>query len=154
VSQNLTRYWLPALLWTGLVLYASSDTFSARNTGSILEAVTTFLFGGLKPQTFEALHFLIRKSAHFTEYGILGLFWFRAWGGRREGHQWKWALAGMGMALATAIADEVHQSFVPSRTGDVKDVLLDLSGAIIAQLVLWIVITQRAAHSRSGSIAR
>ncbi len=143
MSRAFARYWLPALAWTALVLWASSDTFSAENTGSILEAVVTFVVGGLKPETFEALHFLIRKSAHFTEYGILGLMWFRAWRGGRKGHQWRWALAGIGIALATAITDEVHQSFVPSRTGSARDVLLDLTGAVTVQLLLWLLIRWR-----------
>ena len=147
MGRSFARYWIPALAWTGIVLAASTDPFSAEHTGSILEAVLTFLFGAVKQETFDTLHFLTRKGAHLTEYGILGLLWFRAWRGERRGHEWKWALAGIGIALATAIADEVHQSFVPSRTGDVKDVLLDLTGAVILQIVLWAVMRLRGAQT-------
>ncbi len=136
MPRNLPRYWL-ALAWTALVLYASSDAFSAQNTGSILEAIVTFLFGRVERRTFDTLHFLARKSAHFIEYGILGLLWFRAWRGVRQGFTWKWAWLGMAAVLATAVTDEVHQSVVPSRTGDVRDVLLDFSGALVFQIVLW-----------------
>ncbi len=153
MSRVLARYWLPALAWTVVVLWASSDTFSAENTGSILEAVVTFLIGGLKPETFQTLHFLVRKSAHLTEYGILGLVWFRAWRGDGEGHQWRWALAGIGIALATAITDEVHQSFVASRTGSARDVLLDLSGAITVQIALWLVMRWRSRSRRVAAVA-
>ncbi len=153
MARNFTRYWLPAVAWTGLVLWASSETFSAENTGSILEAVVTFFVGGVKPQTFQTLHFLIRKSAHFTEYGILALMWFRAWRGEHEGYQWKWALAGIGFALATAITDEVHQSFEPSRTGNAWDVLLDLTGAVVVQIVLWLVIRWRSRPGRVQAAA-
>ncbi len=153
MARNFTRYWLPAVAWTALVLWASSETFSAENTGSILEAVVTFLVGSVKPQIFQTLHFLVHKSAHFTEYGILGLMWFRAWRGERPGHQWKWALAGVLVALATAITDEVHQSFEPSRTGSAKDVLLDLTGAVVVQIVLWAVIKWRTRARRVPAIA-
>ena len=131
------------MAWTCAVLLASTDTFSARNTGSILAAVLTALFGRIDPHTFEVAHFLVRKCAHLTEYAILSLVWFRAWRGGRPGFQWRWGMLGVGVALAVAIADEVHQSFVPSRSGDVRDVLLDLSGALFAQLVLWLLISRR-----------
>ncbi|HVP42736.1 MAG TPA: VanZ family protein [Terriglobales bacterium] len=137
MRRDFVRYWLLALAWTAVILYASSDAFSAQNTGSILEAVVTFLFGHVQRQTFATLHFLARKSAHVIEYGILGLVWFRAWRGRRQGFAWKWAWLGLGVVLATAIVDEVHQSFVPSRTGEVSDVFLDVAGALAAQMVLW-----------------
>ena len=140
MARTFARYWLPAMAWTCVVLLASTDTFSAQNTGSILEAVTTALFGRLDPHTFETMHFLVRKSAHLTEYAILSVFWFRAWRSGRPGFQWRWGMLGVAVALAVAIADEVHQSFVPSRTGDVRDVLLDLTGALLAQILLWIVI--------------
>jgi len=153
VKRNFARYWLPALAWTGVVLTASGDPFSAQNTGSILEAVTAFFFGPLPPQTFATLHFLVRKSAHFAEYGILSLMWFRAWRGVRGGFQWRWALAGIGMALATAIPDEVHQSFVPSRGSSGWDVLLDLCGAVAVQVVLWALIRRRVVRADGSSAA-
>ena len=126
-----------------MVLLASFDLFSARNTGSLLEAIVRTVFGAMNPQTFATLHFLVRKSAHFTEYGILSLLWFRAWRGTRIGFAWQWAGLGVVIAMATAITDEVHQSFVPSRTGSAWDVLLDVTGALFAQLLLWIVIRVR-----------
>ena len=37
-----------------------------------------------------------------------------------------------------ASADEWHQTFLPNRTGRYQDVLLDCSGAIAMQLVVYI----------------
>ncbi len=143
MARPFLRFWLPALAWTCVVLLASTDTFSAQNTGSILEAALTALFGRIDPHSFDVMHFLVRKGAHLTEYAILSVFWFRAWRGGRRGFQWRWGMLGVAVALAVAITDEVHQSFVPSRTGEVRDVLLDLSGALLAQVLLWIVMTLR-----------
>ena len=143
MTRTFLRYWLPAMAWTCLVLLASSDLFSARNTGSILRALVMALFGPIDPRTLEVLHFLVRKCAHLTEYAIVSAIWFRAWRGRRPGFQWNWGMLGVAVALAVAITDEVHQSFVPSRTGDVRDVLLDLTGALCAQVLLWFVIRYR-----------
>ena len=142
--MKFTRYWLPALLWTCVVLGASTDAFSAQTTGSILQTVTTALFGHIDPATFDFIHFLIRKAAHLTEYGILGLLWFRAWRGTRVGWYWQWGLFGVVVALVVASADEIHQSFVPSRTGEFRDVVLDVCGAMIVQFLLWLVNRRRA----------
>jgi len=144
VARTFARYWLPAIAWTCVVLLASTDTFSAQNTGSILEAVATALFGRIDPQTLEVIHFLVRKSAHLTEYAILSVVWFRAWRGGLPGFQWRWGMLSVAVALATAITDEVHQSFVPSRSGNVRDVLLDLTGALAAQLILWYLLSRRS----------
>ncbi len=144
--MKFARYWLPAVLWTCVVLAASTDAFSSQNTGSILARVATALFGHINPATFELVHFLIRKAAHLTEYGILGLLWFRAWRGVRVGWYWKWGLFGVAIVLVVASADEIHQTFVPSRTGEFSDVVLDLFGALIAQFLLWLVIRRRGAR--------
>ena len=42
--------------------------------------------------------------------------------------------------LLYGLSDEAHQSFVPGRTPDWKDVAADLFGAIIAQICLFILI--------------
>jgi VanZ family protein len=40
------------------------------------------------------------------------------------------------IAAAVAVADEIHQAFIPNREGSITDVLLDLLGII---LVLFVV---------------
>ena len=131
-------YWFPAFAWVAVVLAASTDLFSARHTGAILAAVLTWMFGHMDARTFETVHFLVRKSAHFTEYAILSVLFFRAARGGLAGFwRMRWALLGLAISLSVAILDEWHQSFVPSRTSSARDVLLDLCGALFAQLLLW-----------------
>lgn len=149
-------YWLPAVLWMFLVLGASNSAFSAQHTGPILLGIIRSLFGGVDPGTFNTVHFLIRKIAHFVEYGILSALWFRAWYGVRSGaSRLHSLLPAMAMTLVVAIADEWHQAFVPSRTSSPRDVLLDLSGAVCAQLVIWMVWRNRMRHRelQAGSSA-
>lgn len=38
-------------------------------------------------------------------------------------------------SLIIAISDEIHQSFIPLRTAGVEDVLIDLTGILVAMLV-------------------
>jgi VanZ family protein len=143
-TQPLSRlrrvlfYWVPAVAWMAMVLAASSDPFSARNTGEALHALLIWIFGQVDALTFGLVHFLMRKSAHFIEYAILSALWFRALR-LHLSSLWRvrWALVGLVISLSVAILDELHQSFVPSRSGSARDVLLDFCGALFAQFLIW-----------------
>ena len=131
------RYWLPVILWITVIFAASSDLFSAPHTGSVLEEVITTVLGyRLSPAAFEKLHFIVRKCAHLTEYGILGALLFRAIRGHRTRWHWRWAGAAVGIAGCVASVDEWRQTFVPSRTGSPIDVAIDIAGAAVAQIVI------------------
>jgi VanZ family protein len=71
---------------------------------------------------------------------VIGLAWFRAWWMTlpRSRFFQDAVLALMGTALM-ASADEYHQTFLPNRTGSPWDVLLDCCGAIVLQVVVYIV---------------
>jgi VanZ family protein len=135
----IIRYWLPAILWAAVILAASSDNFSSTHTGSILETMLVALFGRqpLTPSAFEWLHFMIRKLAHVTEYGIFGALAFRAARGGRPGWRPAWAVVAVLIALVLASTDEWHQSLVPSRTSSPVDVAIDVVGSTVAQLAIW-----------------
>ena len=85
------------------------------------------------------LSFIVRKAAHCAVYAVLGgcLFLnahdFRmAWsGGRKIALAWA---AGTFFALT----DEIHQLFVPGRSGGLFDVCLDsIAVAVGAAVVMW-----------------
>jgi VanZ family protein len=151
--------WLPTLLWLCVLALFSTDLFSAEHTGNILEKILQALFGRVSHHTFQQIHFLIRKAAHFCSYGLLGALAFFSWRATLPQPQnaqkqrvpgapmpalarWtpRWALLGILTAFVAGSLDEFHQSFVPSRTSNFHDVLLDTAGAIFFQLViaLWL----------------
>lgn len=112
--------WLAVAGWTAVILLASSDAFSARESGGML----AWLFGDLlSPAAFASLHFALRKLAHLVAYGILGALAFRA--------SLRVDVALL-IAVAVAVIDEVNQSRIPTRTGSGWDVALDLVGAMLA----------------------
>lgn len=69
----------------------------------------------------------VRKLAHFAEYFLLGGLLYLDWSllGRPS------LLLSAGAGLAAAAGDEFLQTFVPGRSGELGDVLLDLSGVIV-----------------------
>ena len=83
------------------------------------------------------LIFLVRKTAHFTEYAILGslfYFFYRQILPQKNGLQ-LFVLAILSSFLY-ACTDEIHQLFVPGRSGQFTDVLVDTLGASFGCAVL------------------
>jgi VanZ family protein len=131
------NYWLPPIVWSAVILIASTDLFSGSNTAGLLQSIAVTIFGHrFAPDTAATLNFFIRKTAHVTEYGILSALTFRALRGGKTSWNPRWATGAIVFAMLIASIDEIHQSFVPSRTGTWRDVLLDAAGAAIAQVLI------------------
>jgi len=132
------RAWWPALLWSGLIFFASTDTLSSAHTGSVIEPFLRWLIPSISDNRIDDIHFFIRKCAHFTEYFIFFLLLYRGIRGGRRGWHWSWALAAWFVAAAYSALDEIHQSFVASRTASPFDSMLDSTGALFALLALFL----------------
>ena len=107
------------------------------------------LFGQISAHHFQQIHFLIRKSAHFCSYGLLGALAFFSWRATLPSLQrwmFRWSLLAVLLTLTTAALDEYHQSFVPSRGSSIRDVFLDFTGAVFFQLAIAIWLGRQAAR--------
>ncbi len=117
----------------------SGDLGSAINTGSILKWLLSW-FPPLSPTQFTLMHFYVRKAiGHFGNYAFLYFLWFRACRGQLRWTSGRAFFLAIGLCLAMALMDEGHQLMFDSRTGSLRDVALDLSGAAAAALVTWII---------------
>lgn len=135
--RRFVIYWLPAIVWAAVILSTSNDDFSGANTGGLLKQIITWLTGHpVAPATLDTINFFFRKSAHLTGYGILGALAFRALRGEQKSWSPRWAVGGILLAACIASIDEIHQTFIPSRTGTWHDVLLDAGGAAVAQILI------------------
>ena len=137
---------MPTLLWLCVLALFSTDLFSAEHTGSILQKLLHALFGRISHQTFVQIHFFVRKTAHFASYGLLSTLAFFSWRATLPAlPRWsfRWTSLALLLTLMAASLDEFHQTFVSSRTGSLRDVVLDLTGAIFFQLVLAIWLGRR-----------
>lgn len=139
-NQQL-KAWIAAILWLGLIAGESSNLGSSENTSRILYPVLHFLFG-LDLGRFAIWHFYIRKTGHFVGYFVLSVLLFRAWRLTLPvpGARWsiQWARIAFFMTALVASLDEWHQTFLPSRTGLVSDVLLDSLAALVAQTAIFV----------------
>lgn len=130
--------WWPAIVWAGVIFMMSTDIFSAEHTGAVLSPVLRWLWRGISEEQFDAIHYFIRKCAHFSEYFVFCLLIYRGVRGKRTGWRWSWGFEALFLAAVYSALDEIHQAFVASRTASVYDSLLDSTGAFVAMAVLWL----------------
>ena len=140
--HHALKAWIALILWLIVIAIESSNYLSSASTSRFLYPVLHFLFG-IDYASFEPYHVFIRKSGHVFGYGLLSILLFRAWRETlppRGGANWtfRWAsIAVVGTALVAGL-DEWHQSFLPSRTGTIRDVILDTCAGVGAQLALFL----------------
>ena len=140
---NLLRAWWPAVVWIVLITFESTDYFSSKNTGSLLYALLTRVFGNINFYKFLIFHHYLRKTGHVVGYGMLSLLLLRGWRatlGRVHTLLLRTALLSWLGTACVAALDEWHQSFIPSRTGTVWDVALDTAAGVAFLVVayLWL----------------
>jgi VanZ family protein len=139
--------WLWVVLWLGVIAIESTSALSSENTGHFLYPVLHFLFG-VDPLSFLTWHFFLRKSGHVFGYGMLSWLLFRALritalSSRDPNWSMVWSLLAVAGTAFVASMDEWHQSFLPSRTGTVRDVLLDTIAALVIQILVFLLVQAR-----------
>ncbi|TBR17747.1 hypothetical protein EPO66_02140 [bacterium] len=74
---------------------------------------------------------VLRKCAHMTEYFILAFLFYRALKGTFILSFKTLIFITAALSLLYAVSDEVHQLFIVSRSGNIRDILIDFTGIII-----------------------
>ena len=137
--RSLLGYWGIVVVWMGAISLMSGEAFSASNTNHYLDPVLRFFFPHMTLAGFTLAHTVIRKSAHFTEFFVLGSLTY--WACRRgRAPRWRraWMWQALGLAVLYALIDEAHQAFVPNRTPSLADSSVDSFGAAVSQAVIYL----------------
>jgi VanZ family protein len=135
--KSFFKYWLPLLIWLGVIFVGSTNLMSAEHTSRYIVPLLLWLKPGMSPRTIWIILMVTRKCAHVTEYAILALLLWRALRRVPVFNAKMSILLGavlLGCA-AFAASDEFHQTFIKSRTPSVRDVLLDVAGALVGLLI-------------------
>lgn len=129
--------WLPALGWYAVIFFFSAQT--GTESSQVSDGVLTDFFrldlSATSWELFLLLSFLVRKAAHAFIYFVLtGLLLLPL----RELIRRRGRRYGAALALCAVLAglDELHQVFVPGRSGKLADVGIDLAGGVCF-LLLW-----------------
>ena len=127
--------WLLPLAWMLIIVSLSGDTFRDQATAGVVRPLLESLLPWASGRTIDALHWLIRKSAHVTEYAILATLWVvaltRTTRLTRRGSIW----AALVVSVAWAVVDELYQTTSVWRSGTAGDVGFDATGALVGALV-------------------
>ena len=137
------KVWLPSVFWLAVIATESTNLGSSEHTQRILYPILHYLFG-IGRQRFEIWHVVLRKTGHFVGYATLSVLLFRSWRGTfpRLSTRWcqQWATLAFACTVLVAALDEFHQSFLPSRTGTFRDVVLDSTAALVAQIAIFVIL--------------
>lgn len=135
------------VIWL-IVIFVFSNMSGVRSSNLsriILSSLTNNVVK--KTDIFDLLHLFLRKSAHISEYFILSALaysYFKFYIDRDN-------LLNISVLIFVAVCsfiDEYHQLFVSGRTGKLIDVLIDIAGAII--FLIFIFIRRKNATSRKS----
>ncbi len=129
-KRKIKLRWVPLLLWMSMIFILSHQdaTRSSQLSGGLMIAVMDALkelYRGISIEP-ETLHFVLRKGAHFTAYLVLGVL--AAYAKKPEGRK-EW-IRILIICILYAAGDEYHQTFIPGRSGEYRDVLIDSAGSV------------------------
>ncbi|MDD3927821.1 MAG: VanZ family protein [bacterium] len=126
------------LIWMLFIFILSTDAGSETHTMGWTSRLIRYLFPDIGADGLKLASKIIRKAAHVTEYAIMA---FLLAGSLRS----LFAVYGRRLALWTiafcavfAGFDELHQSFVGTRTPLPSDAMIDTSGAALGVLIFFL----------------
>ena len=119
---KLLKLWIPVAIWMILIFLMSNRT-------------------SLKASYFDPLDFVIKKTAHVTEYAILLILLFRAFyqSWRKKFDINKLENYAIIITQIYAISDEWHQSHIAGRTATIRDMFIDFVGVMIGVIIIKLI---------------
>lgn len=113
--------------WMTLIFFLSAE--GADNSKARSGVIVGFLKNSLNLDfADDFLSFLTRKAAHIIAYFILGILIYSIIQTYKLTTKRTIVLSIM-LAFFYAIFDEIHQLFVPGRSGEIRDIFIDTAAA-------------------------
>jgi len=139
--------WTVVVLWMVLIfcLSAQEAAQSSSLSGSTIRKVVEITQPGFRELPVEQKDIIVadfqhmaRKTAHALAYLVLGVLSVSALLQYPSGSGVRFA-AALAVCIAYAGTDEVHQLFVPGRSGQIGDVCIDASGGLVGILIVLLI---------------
>lgn len=127
-------------------LSAQDDSESSMISGFFVDWFIKLFYWGFdsisqdkQDAILNTVSFFVRKTAHLTLYTFLGLTLFLHFTFLADERKInRPALLAFVIGALYACSDELHQTFVSGRSGELSDVLLDSCGVLLGVLLLWL----------------
>ena len=142
-DKHILRF-LPMIVWMVIIFYLSAqpaEQSSELSTG-IMHVLLKFM-ENIVVIDEGFFHHIIRKGAHLSAYLLLGILTMFAFEHRINRNIVQMAVSLL-IGVLYAASDEVHQLFVPGRSGEIRDVGIDAMGVLLGLLIY--VLLQKLIH--------
>lgn len=140
IKEKRIISWTMVIVMMTLIFLFSAKTADASEQMSMgvtqwisrLFGISPAYTGGFGNSLYDLLSVMdhyVRKTAHFLEYAFLAVLVYRA---LRIDVKKRTYLAGIALSVCSfyAVTDELHQYFVPGRSCQIRDVMIDSAGAL------------------------
>ena len=147
--RNLKRVflWTAVIAWMALIFFFSAQTApeSSGQSGTLIRTILSWIDSSFETLTIaeqelriEELQHVVRKLAHMSIYGVLGMLCMAALCTHRLR---KWVRPTLAFAISAvyAMSDEWHQTMVTGRSGEIRDVCIDSFGALLGVLLVFVI---------------
>ena len=125
------------IAWALVIFYLSSEGSDASSGRSDV-IVQTVQSWGVATTGTDFMTFLVRKSAHIIAYFIFGGLAYNVI--RHYKLPVRRALLASGaIVLVYALSDEFHQLFVPGRSGELRDVVIDTAAGVVGVCLAYFI---------------
>lgn len=131
----LTIIWMLIIFWFS----SQNSTQSSGTSQKVIKAVLKIVSNVEQEQEniiVEQMQHIVRKMAHFSIYMIGGILLINLVSTYTAKKAWMYAWL---IGTMYAITDEIHQYFVPGRSCEIRDVVIDSSGVIIGIVMVVLI---------------
>lgn len=134
--------WMAIIFWFSAQPAGESSEISGSVSYRVVEKCNHFFEIGWTKDTMEEyakrIEHPIRKAAHMTEYAVLAVAVFLCFYGYEYMRKRIYLLTFL-VSVCYAASDEIHQLFVPGRSGQLSDVCVDAVGVVAALLFVYLI---------------
>ena len=111
------KNWLPVCLWASLIFSFRQIIFRLTIRRNSLDWFSLAVLPAIPTEDVLPVHGAMRKVGHWAEYFVLAVLVLRALS-NETGKKWELRHAALTFVFVFvyALSDELHQTFVPSRT--------------------------------------
>lgn len=152
MKNKIFRFLFPALTLLFVLFVFSNSmknaTESSEESGRLMEWLIS-VFPALAGKIGQ---FFIRKAAHFSEFGVLGVLFglsnrLKCSSWYTEGREKLFSRAGL-FLISVPLFDETIQLFVPGRSGEIRDLWIDIAGGTLGFLMTLLLTGKKKKSNR------
>ena len=148
----LTLCWMALIFWFSA---QEAEVSSDLSGGFIARLLSLFVEGfdtmdeASRLAMIDSLQTLVRKCAHMGVYAVLGVF-VALFMSTFSIEVKKQVVIALAICIIYAASDEIHQSFVPGRSCELRDVCIDSLGSLIGMTLCRLIFYVNSRRCRHG----